>query len=406
MSIDYDLVIVGGGMVGTSLALALADSGLRIAVIESVARDQHSQPSYDDRGIALSLSSQRIFDAIGVWPKLAEVANPIKKVHVSDKGHFGKVRMDAASLRLDALGYVVIARELGSVLLSSLDKFENIDLMCPAKLLEFANTNKEVSLSIESEGEHSDLSCRLLIAADGTHSGLRAQLGIQASEIDYQQTAIVSNVTAELSHENTAFERFTEQGPLAVLPLAEKRAVVVQTVAAADAEYFLGLNDESYLEEIINRFGRRLGTLQRTGKRRAYSIVQVQADQQIAERAVLLGNAAHTIHPNGAQGFNLCLRDVAGLAEHIKQACESEMDIGSQVVLDAYLSSRKADQDKVSRLTHSMSNWFYNRSLAKTILRNTAMTALDIFAPAKTHLIRRGMGLSGRQPAAVRQSLS
>ena len=404
MSTDYDLVIVGGGMVGASLALALADSGLRIAVIESVAQNQESQPSYDDRGLALSLSSQRIFNAIGVWPKLAAVANPIKKVHVSDKGHFGKVRMDSASLQLEALGYVVIARELGSVLLSSLNEYENIDFICPAKLIEFANGVKEVSLCIESEGKRSELSCRLLVAADGTHSSLRAQLGIQASEIDYQQTAIVSNVTLEFSHENTAFERFTEEGPLAVLPLAEKRAVVVQTVAAADAEYFLDMNDDRYLAEILDRFGRRLGDLQRSGKRQAYSIVQVQADQQVAGRAVLLGNAAHTIHPNGAQGFNLCLRDVAGLAEQIQQARESGMDIGSQAVLDAYYFSRKPDQETVSRLTHSMSTWFYNRNLPKTILRNTAMTALDIFAPAKTQLMRRGMGLSGRQPAVVRQS--
>ncbi len=392
-------------MVGASLALALAQSGLRIAVIERVARDQESQPSYDDRGIALSLSSQRIFSAMDVWSRLATVANPIKKVHVSDKGHFGKVRMDAASLRLDALGYVVIARELGGVLLSSLKEYENIDLICPASILEFTNTDKQYSLSIEADGKRKELNSRLLVAADGTHSDIRAQLGIQASEVDYQQTAIVSNVTAEFSHENTAFERFTEHGPLAVLPLAEKRAVVVQTVAAEQAEYFLGLTDEHYIEEIVNRFGRRLGSLQRIGKRQAYSIVQVQSDQQVANRAVLLGNAAHTIHPNGAQGFNLCLRDVAGLAEQIQQARESDVDIGSQMVLDAYFLSRKADQATVSRLAHGMGKWFYNTSLPKSLLRNTAMTALDIFAPAKTHLIRRGMGLSGRQPLAVRQSV-
>ena len=404
MSKEYDLVIVGAGMVGASLALALGDSGLRIALVESVRRGSLRQPSYDDRGIALSLSSRRIFEAMGIWPKLSAVANPIRKVHVSDQGQFGKVRMDADSLRLEALGYVVVARELGNVLLSSLDDYANIDLLCPARVRGLQRQEGSIALELESDLDFQGLRTSLLVAADGTHSLLRQQLGIETEVVDYQQTAIVCNITPQSPHQDTAFERFTPRGPLAILPLAENRAVVVMAVASSDAEYYLGLDDVDWLAEIEKQFGRRLGRLRRPGKRQAYPIIQLQAQAQLAERSVLLGNAAHTIHPNGAQGFNLCLRDVAGLAEQMQQAIEMRLDIGSQAVLETYYFARKSDQDTVSRISHGIGSWFYNRSLPRTLLRNSAMTALDIFAPAKTQLMRRGMGLSGRQPAMVRET--
>ena len=404
MSKEYDLVIVGAGMVGASLALALGNSGLRIALVESVSRNNKLQPSYDDRGIALSLSSRRIFDAMGIWSKLDAVTNPIRKVHVSDQGHFGKVRMDADSLRLEALGYVVVARELGNVLLSSLDDHSNIDLLCPARVVALQEQQDSVVLELETDSGVSSLQAGLLVAADGTHSLVRERLGIDTELVDYQQTAIVGNITPERPHQDTAFERFTPRGPLAILPLAENRAVVVMAVASTDAEHYLGLEDSAWLKEIETQFGRRLGRLQRPGKRQAYPIIQLQAQTQVAGRSVLLGNAAHTIHPNGAQGFNLCLRDVAGLAEQIQQAVDRQLDIGSEAVLETYYFARKSDQDTVSRISHGIGSWFYNRSLPLALLRNSAMTALDIFAPAKTQLMRRGMGLSGRQPEMVRET--
>ena len=389
-------------MVGASLALALADSGLRIALIEAVSPASDQQPSYDDRGLALSLSSQRIFAALGVWQQVEQNANPIKKVHVSDRGHFGKVRMDAATMRLEALGHVVIARELGTVLMEKIKSIDNVDIICPARVQEVKNEVNEVSLQLVTEESSTELSCKLLVVADGSQSSLRKQLGINAVITDYEQTAIVTNVTAQREHGDTAYERFTEFGPLAMLPLKQNRCAVVFTVPTDQADVYMQKDAEAFLQDIEDRFGRRLGRLSKPGKRRSYPILQLQVEQQIAGRALLLGNSAHTIHPNGAQGFNLCLRDVAGLAEHLLQAHRQAIEPGNKFLLESYLASRVVDQKRVSRLSHDMTTWFYNRQLSKAAIRNTAMTLMDLIPPAKTAMMRRGMGLGGKQPALVR----
>ncbi|MFT5131698.1 MAG: 2-octaprenyl-6-methoxyphenol hydroxylase [Gammaproteobacteria bacterium] len=404
MQAEYDIVIAGGGMVGASLAIALANTDLNIALIEAVALSSEHQPSYDDRGLALSLSSQRIFDALGIWQKVEMNANPIKRVHVSDRGHFGKVRMDAASMGLEALGHVVIARELGAVLMAQLKQSVNVNIVCPAQVKELRQEPGQISLLVSSEESSHELSCKLLVVADGTQSGLRDQLGIKNSIIDYQQTAIVTNVTPELPHADTAYERFTEFGPLALLPLRQNRCAVVFTVPTEQAEHYLHKENIRFLEDIQSRFGRRLGRLSKAGMRRSYPITQMQAERQHVGRAVLLGNSAHTIHPNGAQGFNLCLRDVAGLAEHVIRGQRKGMDPGSKLLLDDYLLSRQDDQMRVGRLSHNMTEWFYNTKITKSLARNTAMTLLDLFPSAKANLMRRGMGVSGKQPALVRSS--
>jgi 2-octaprenyl-6-methoxyphenol hydroxylase len=400
MQSEYDIVIAGGGMVGASLACALANTRLRIALIEAVTLETEYQPSYDERGLALSLSSQRIFQALGVWQQVAANANPIRKVHVSDRGHFGKVRMDAADVGLEALGHVVIARELGAVLMTQLKQTANVDIVCPAKVVQLQQGTDKIDLSLSSQGSMRELSCKLLVVADGARSGLRDQLGISTAFTDYRQTAIVSNVSPQLPHTDTAYERFTEFGPLALLPLSQNRCVVVFTVPTEESEYYMQIDEEQFAEEIQRRFGRRLGRLSKAGARRSYTMMQIQAQQQVAGRAVLLGNSAHTIHPNGAQGFNLCLRDVAGLAEQLMQAQGS--DPGSKALLDAYLLSRLEDQKRVARISHGMTTWFYNRQIAKAAVRNSAMTLLDLFPPAKLGLMRRSMGIWGRQPAMVR----
>jgi 2-octaprenyl-6-methoxyphenol hydroxylase len=399
MPAEYDIVIAGGGMVGASLACALANTDLRIALVEAVTQDADYQPSYDERGLALSLSSQRILQALGVWQQVESNANPIRHIHVSDRGHFGKVRMNAASIGLDALGHVVIARELGSVLMTQLKRAGKIDIFCPAVVSNVQQSNK-VSMSLSQDQSKQDICCKLLVVADGASSGLRDQLGIKTDRTDYQQTAIVSNVRPQLGHADTAYERFTDYGPLALLPLKQNRCVVVFTVPSAQAETYMQMNDDSYLQEIQKRFGRRLGRLSNLSARRSYPMMQVLAQEQLAERIVLLGNSAHTIHPNGAQGFNLCLRDVAGLAEHIIQ--DECNDPGDKRLLGTYLSSRLSDQKRVTHLSHEMTNWFYNKNIIRAATRNVAMTLVDLVPPAKAGLIKRGMGVWGRQPSLVR----
>ena len=402
MQQDYDIVIIGGGMVGASLAVALADTSYRIAVVEPVQANAELQPSYDDRGIALSLSSKRVFEGLGLWPRLAGEANPIKHIHVSDRGHFGKVRMDAQQLGLDALGYVVVARELGSVLLQRLQSQANVDFLCPARLEHFSQNVDGVSLQLQSGSDQRPLDCRLMVAADGTESRVRRDLAVETREHDYRQSLVVSKVSTERPHENTAYERFTEDGPLALLPLGTNQFVLVFSVPANSAESYMAMPEEDFLAEVGKRMGRRLGRFYRLGKRRLYPVKSVLAQQQLAGRVILLGNSAHTIHPNGAQGFNLCLRDVASLAEKLQQGEKHEMDPGSAVLLADYLQERKADQARVSEHSHNISRWFYNRSLALSLLRNLALTVLDLTPAVRREIMLRGTGLSGRQPALVR----
>jgi 2-octaprenyl-6-methoxyphenol hydroxylase len=402
MSIEYDIVIAGGGMVGASLACALANTDLRIALIEAIPQNAEYQPSYDERGLALSLSSQRIFQALGLWQQVKANANPIKRVHVSDRGHFGKVRMDAASMGLEAFGHVVIARELGAVLMAKLMQLANVDILCPVQVTRVEQQPDNIILSLSSKQSIQTLSCKLLVVADGTHSGIRDQLDIKTEFTDYQQTAIVTNVTPQLTHDDTAFERFTESGPLALLPLKQNRCVVVFTVPTEESEHYLQIDNDDFLQQIEKRFGRRLGRLSKLSTRRSYPILQILAQQQVQGRAVLLGNSAHTIHPNGAQGFNLCLRDVAGLAEHLGHRQSTVNDPGDKHLLNAYLLSRLEDQNRVSRFSHSMTRWFYNTQIIRAAARNTAMTLVDLFPPVKTNLMRRGMGVWGKQPELVR----
>ena len=402
MSKKYDIVIAGGGMVGASLACALANTNMHIALVEAIPLSSDYQPSYDERGLALSLSSQRIFQALDIWQQVAVNSNPIKGVHVSDKGHFGKVRMDAANIDLDALGYVVIARELGTVLMARLKQSANVEIICPAQVTKVDQNPDGVCLSLSGQKAEQKLSCKLLVVADGTHSGIREQLGITTDKKDYRQTAIVSNVTPQIEHKDMAYERFTEHGPLALLPLKLNRCAVVFTVATEQDEHYLQKSDEEFLQEIQKRFGRRLGRLNKLSKRHSYPMTQVLAQQQILGRAILLGNSAHTIHPNGAQGFNLCLRDVAGLAEHLVEAYAMTSDPGSRHMLEAYEASRIDDQKRVSSMPDNLSRWFYNTEFAKTTGRNVAMTLIDLCPPAKMNLMRRGMGIWGKQPALVR----
>lgn len=398
---EYDIVISGGGLVGASLACALADSGYSIAVLEAVSINMPQQPSYDDRGLALSLSSERIFRKLSIWDSVADKTTAIQQVHVSDKGRFGKVRMDAASLGLDALGHVVIARELGQVLLKKIDASDNIDFLCPAKVTNLEQNSDSARVVYSSAGEMSELSCKLIVAADGTHSALRKIAGIGASLSDYGQTAIVTNITPEMAHANTAFERFTETGPLALLPMPDNRCVLVNTVASSEAEHYLEMSDEEFRVYVQQRFGKKLGKILKTGSRRSYPIVQLLSDKQYDGRILLLGNAVHTLHPNAAQGFNLCLRDVAGLVEVLVRTEQRAKDPGAISLLQEYVSSRQIDQRNTSKLSATLADWFYSPMLSKALIRNSAMTLIDLCPPVKKQIIRRGMGISGRQPEMV-----
>jgi 2-octaprenyl-6-methoxyphenol hydroxylase len=397
----YDLVIVGGGMVGASLAIALAGTGLRMALVESHDPHTRSQPGYDDRAIALAYGTRRIFEAIDVWPKLADVTTPIQDIHVSDRGHFGFTRLSARDEGVPALGYVVTARELGHVLLDRLPQIDGLDVLAPATLSRFDDLGGEVRLDIEQGGVISTLSCRLLVAADGVKSGIREQLDLPVSRWAYGQTAVVTNITPSKPHCGVAYERFTDSGPVALLPMSEGRCAVVWTVRDDQVEEVLAMDEAAFLKAFQQRFGYRLGRFLRVGRRAAYPLTLLRARESVRGRVVVIGNAAHTLHPIAGQGFNLGIRDVAALAEVVTTSL-IDGDIGATDVLESYQDWRLAEQRNVALATDGLARLFSNPLGALRAGRNIGLLAMDLLPGAKHSLARAAMGMTGRQPRLSR----
>lgn len=389
---DYDLVIVGGGMVGASLANALSKSSLRIAMVEAVSAKSEQQPSYDDRGIALSYGSQRIFESLGLWDKLATQSTPIKNIHVSDRGHFGVTRLSARDEQVPALGQVITAKAIGSVLNDVIDTQENLNIISPAKVINLEQFDGYVELELDTQQK---LSSQLLVAADGGQSTIRHLLGLGALERDYQQTAITANITPERAHQNWAYERFTDTGPIALLPMSDHRCSLVWTVKSGDDAALLDLSEQDFLKQLQDRFGYRLGKLTQVGQRNSYPLRLIQADQPVQHRAVLIGNAAHSLHPIAGQGFNLGLRDVAVLADLLASKTD---DYGDPRLLLDYKQWRLNDQDNVISATNSLVALFSNNNPLLGHLRGAGLNLIETVPPLKHLLAKQSMGLNHRQP--------
>jgi 2-octaprenyl-6-methoxyphenol hydroxylase len=397
----YDLVIVGGGMVGASLAIALADTGLRMALIEAFSPGDTGLPSYDDRGIALAHGTRRIFETLGLWSDLAPLVTPIEDIHISDRGHFGAARLSAAHERVPALGYVVTARELGGVLLSRLPSVPGLDLLMPGRLSRFEDDGDRVHLEVDRDGVVFDLDTRLLVAADGVDSTVREALGLPVVRWRYGHTAVVTNVTPARPHRNVAYERFTDTGPLALLPMSENRCAVVWTVRDDEVDATLGLDDAAVLDALQRRFGYRLGAFQRVGRRSAYPLQLMRARESVRGRVAVIGNAAHTLHPIAGQGFNLGIRDVAALADVIADALP-DRDIGRPETLAAYQRWRSGEQHLVALATDGLARLFSNPLGILRLGRNLGLTAMELVPGLKHPLARAAMGMGGRQPRLAR----
>jgi 2-octaprenyl-6-methoxyphenol hydroxylase len=401
----YDIVIAGGGMIGTSLALALAPLGLSVAVVEAIARREAPQPSFDDRSTALSRSTQRMFEAMGLWPDIVAASTPIRSIHVSDQGRFGFSHINAEEQGVEALGYVVINRVLGGVLQDALDDLDDVDVLCPARIVDIDLAPDIATAVVEdADGEKRELSCNLLVAADGANSSVREMMGITAQKSHYGQRAVIGNLLPEKDIDSTAYERFTQQGPLAVLPVADGRAGFVWTVSEADAERVMALDDEQFLAELQQEFGFRLGTLSRVGKRASYPLILSKALRLSATRSVLIGNSAHGLHPVSAQGFNLGMRDVAAIVDCVADAKASpgDFDPGASNVLEQYASWRRADQQKLVRFTDSLVKLFGSERWPLRTLRNIGMLGFDLVPGVRSVFARHTMGLAGRLPRLSR----
>ena len=429
----YDLIIIGGGLAGASFACALKNTKLnnteshrplKVAVVEAYALDTDAQPSYDDRTVALSYGSSCIFrnmgsslnesDDQGLWGLLARYAQAIDTIHISDRGHFGVTRLTKEQEGVEALGYVLENRAIGQQLYAELEHVTGDDgacitLFCPAKLTGLHQDEHQVSIDISVEGEGGQANrqtgrqiCgKMLVAADGNNSQVMKLLNIGSNRHSYDQVALITNVTPGKKHNNVAYERFTDSGPLAFLPMTQNRCSVVWTLSPEQADYLYALDEADFVANLQQRFGFRLGQIKKAGSRHIYPLFLQSSSQMVYGRVALIGNAAHSVHPVAGQGFNLALRDIALLAEllvdHYREAGDTDAGLTEletvQILLQQYAELREQDIKRVYRFTDTLVKTFSNAFAPLAHLRSASLLLVDIIPDIKHRLATQSMGL-------------
>lgn len=392
-----DILIQGGGLAGNTLALALAQTNKNIIVVEPFLPSDKKKHRLESRTIALSYGSKCIYEALGVWPRLATHATPIEHIHVSDKGHFGITRLHAKQQNMPALGYVLPIAEVNQVLTTALAAYPHVQRYCPAFLRDIhlsshrwkgilASTDQVTQTAIEAD---------LLIATDGADSPLRKKQKLVISEKDYEQTAFVSVVDLSSPHHNTAYERFTDEGPIALLPLQDNQAALVLTVNNCYVNKWLGYSDAAFLQALQTLFGYRLGRFLAIGPRVTYPLTLQTSPVQTATQFLVMGNAANVMHPIAAQSFNLAVRDIALFAELVKAASLSKLSLTDPLLLKNYETQRTADQQRTIAFTDRLIDIFTTPVLR--LPRNALMTVLEFAPPLKTLLGRYAAGALGKR---------
>jgi 2-octaprenyl-6-methoxyphenol hydroxylase len=400
---EFDVAIVGGGMVGASFALALRATKLRVLLIESVPPESTAQPSFDERTTALGNGSRQIFESLGVWPAMVGAAASIRSIHVSDAGRFGVARLDAREQGVQAFGYVVPNRVIGRVLWEALRDASNVTLAVPAQLQAATLRDDAVLLDVVIDGKIETIRASVAVAADGSGSVLRASAGIDAAVEDYDQVAIVVNAATETPNNGEAFERFTSSGPIAVLPAAGGGYAVVWAVKPERAAELVSLDESAFAAELLAAFGWRAGRWTRIGRRNSYPLTLSRAAETVSGRVVLIGNAAQALHPVAGQGFNLGLRDAATLAEMLVAAAAApdyQASIGES--LGKFATWRAEDRRGVTRFTDSLVKLFGSDTPGVSLVRNFGLLLFDLSPAAKRALSRVSWGFAGRMPRLAR----
>ena len=392
-SATVDVAIVGGGLVGASLAAALSKTSLSIALIES-APPPSGEPSWDERCIALNAASRSVFESIGAWDDLSRFAEPILWTHISERGKFGVARFTAQEAGLPALGYNVPVRAIGELLWQRLAKIPSVSLICPARVAKVHLDGEAMVIALD--GDEREVRAKLIVAADGAQSAVRHLLGVEATTRDYDQRAIVTAVRTSRAHRGCAYERFTPGGPIALLPKPDGACSLVWTVPADRADEMLAWPDGQFMHEAQMAFGERLGRFVELGRRAAYPLTQVMSERLTAPRVMFAGNAAQSLHPVAAQGFNLGLRDVAAIAALLSGAA----DPGASEILSEYERMRGRDREITSGFTDRLVRLFSNRIPALQDLRHLGLLALDLLPPVKDAVMWQNLGL-GSLPASV-----
>ncbi len=390
----YDVIISGGGLVGGSLALALQNSGLKVGLVELQTVEQKKHSPVGNRVLAISQGSRQVLEQSGLWQTVTALSEPIKTIQVSDRGYLGKTRLSAQREGIDALGYVLEARELDLKLVHLLEQ-TGIDVISPAKLISQDSGNPEsVSVTIKHEDGAQEIKrTRLLVAADGGNSSIRQQLGIHARQVDYDQTAVITRVNAQIPAEGIAYERFTETGPLAFLPMGRRNYSVVWTLKPDQAQSMMQLSEQDFTRQLQRAFGYRLGRLKLISTRHHFPLQLLYSQQMVSSRVALIGNAAHQLHPVAGQGFNLGLRDAACLSELLNQLKDTQADPGNSELLNEFATLRKADHQRVIHFTNSLV-WVFSSDWGLLgHARSLGLMTLDRIPWLKRRLAKAAMGL-------------
>jgi 2-octaprenyl-6-methoxyphenol hydroxylase len=398
MSERHDVVIVGGGLVGASLAIALDRAGRDVGLVE--AAPAGTLPAvFDQRNLSFAAATVNALTALGVMQRLGTGTGAITRIHVSRAGDFGRVQMEAAQYQRPWFGQVVVARDFGQALETRLDELARLTRYRPARFIRLGGTVEGYrEVFIADDGGERCLLARLVVGADGTRSGVRDALAIGVDEHDFEQTLFVSRVRAARVPDGTAYERFTDTGPTALLPRGDRHYGAVHGVARAEAEAVLALDDAAWLQRLQDAIGWRAGRLLESGPRSAYPLIQVLAQSLVGERAVLLGNAAQTIHPLGAQGFNLGLRDALTLAELVAAAD----DPGSDALLAAHVARRAEDREQTIAFSGGLARLTSNPAPLMRPLRSLGLLAAQA-TPMQSMLVGGAMGFRGEVPALCRE---
>ncbi|MDC0663195.1 2-octaprenyl-6-methoxyphenyl hydroxylase [Marinobacter sp. SS21] len=408
--LDTDLVIAGGGLAGATLALALARAvpQLRVTVVEAfpLSREplpDHYQPSFDARSTALAWGSRLIYEQLGLWPRLSAQATPIRHIHVSDRGRFGATRLAASEHGQEALGYVVDNRWLGLCLMAALRDCPQVSWRAPAQVRDVSRWRDGVSVAVAEGDSLEHLTAQCLVIADGGRSGLRERLGFRVAHSGYDQHALIANVSTGQSHGFTAYERFTPAGPMALLPQggagAGNTSALVWTLAQADLEQVLALDAADQCRRLQQRFGWRLGRINQIGQCNHYPLALSTVDEAIRPGVVLIGNAAHTLHPVAGQGFNLALRGIMALVEQFQQGLAQGLALGDLALLGRYQAHHRRDWQQTVRFSDSLIRIFGDRQPALALARDAGLVGLDLLPGVKRMFARSAMGLGARRPA-------
>lgn len=398
MGNEYDIIVMGGGMVGATFACALGDRPLRIAVVEPhEAPRRWDDEEFDNRVSAITRATEQTFRAIGAWEGMAaRQIQPYQQMHVWDATGTGVVHFDAADLGEPNLGHIVENRVILAALLDRMAELENIDLFCPAEAakVEWGGV-QHLTLA-----DGRSLSAPLVVGADGSRSWVRRQAGIETTGWGYDQTAVVATVKTSKHHQDTAWQRFMPTGPLAFLPLPRGYSSIVWSTTPEEADRLTALDDSAFLDELQAAFGEVLGRMEWTGPRGAFPLMLQHADAYVKPGVALIGNAAHTIHPLAGQGLNLGVSDAAALAEVLVEAGRSRFS--DPAVLRRYERWRKADNVAMMGSMDVFKRLFGNEQPVLRFLRNEGLKLTNAAGPVKHFFVRRAMGLSGDLPRLSR----